>query len=164
MSKHTIRFIGEASVSDYQQALRAVTYQNSALEPLSANRSIVFQVSDDMFTSESLTGYITIGLINDNNLVLECTSNPVVYVEGSNPIVIDSNLVLSDLDSDHVINYASLTIVNFQVGDELIAGSNDGLTVDYNEDGVIVISGISTASIYQVISFTLVSTYQSMIG
>ncbi len=150
MSTHIIRFNGEASVSDYQQALRAVTYQNSALEPSSANRSIVFQVSDDTFTSESLTGYITIGLINDNNLVLECASNPVIYVEGSNAIVIDSNLVLSDLDSDHEINHASLTIANLQVGDELIVdGSNDGLTVDYIEDG-IVISGISTASMYQV--------------
>lgn len=149
MSNHLISFSGEASVNHYQQALRAVTYQNSAPEPSSASRTIVYQVSDEEFASNNLTGYITIGLIDDNDLILSCGSSPVLYTEGSSTTIISSTLMLSDLDDDHQVTSASIAITNPQNGDGLSVGSVDGLSVANN--GVdIQITGESTASAYQV--------------
>ena len=153
---HHIIFNGNATVSDYQLAFRAITYENTASEPTQVNRSVVYRASDGKFESNILVGYLIIGLINDNNLNLSCSSKPLVFIEGGVPMTIGSSILLSDLDVDNQISNATIAITNPQNGDEFLVDSVDNLLVIVNGT-TILINGVSTAAVYQV------SSYQSLL-
>ena len=134
----------------YQQALRTVTYQNNATEPTHTNRQLTFQVFDELFSSNVLEGTITIALIDDNEFVLVCGSEPQVFTEGSSEaILISLGLSLTDLDADHSITGAEISITNPNNGDELNINTNSELAVA-KESTVIYITGNAQSIEYQV--------------
>ena len=144
-----------ASVLMYQQLLAAVTYSNKASEPTQGVRTLTFQVSDDTFTSNTLVGSISIGLIDDNELILTCGINTRTYIEGSaDTVYIVPNLTLVDLDVDHIIISANIALTNSQYGDLIYINSTDtnGLFITSTNNS-ITIEGESTATEYQVCSY-----------
>ena len=144
-----------ASVLMYQQLLAAVIYSNKASEPTQGVRTLTFQVSDDTFASNTLAGSISIGLIDDNELILTCGINTRTYIEGSTDTVyIVPNLTLVDLDVDHIIISANIALTNSQYGDLIYINSTDttGLFITSTNNS-ITIEGESTATEYQVCSY-----------
>lgn len=154
MSANSITFTGSASVIAYQQALRSVSYQNTATEPNHAQRQITYQVNDGQFSSNVLEGTITIALVNDNPLVLMCPSSSVFSENAQVPVDITQDLVLSDLDQNHIVTGARIEIMNAMSGDKIAINSST-LAVQTLSDSVIQISGEATATDYQVRKNTL---------
>ena len=76
---------GSAPLADYQAILRSVTFDNSAQDPLEADRLIAFQAGDEDGLSNVVTATVTIQAIND-------------------PPVVDLNGDVTD-GSDHVVYY-----------------------------------------------------------
>ena len=153
VSAHNITFTGAASVAAYEQALRLVTYQNTAPEPHHSQRQLTFQVSDGQFVSNVLQGAININLTDDNPLQLVCGSGSVGFTEGSNaPMNITHELTLSDLDVNHIVTSARVEIENAQEGDRIAVSppSSGPLTVVNVNDTMVEITGESQVTEYQV--------------
>lgn len=71
-----IRFSGNASVSAYEQALSSVFYMNAAAAPSRTPlRRVTYEVTDGIFTSNTLTG-----LVNMTN------RSPVVLLNATNQV------------------------------------------------------------------------------
>ena len=105
---------------------------------------------DELFSSNVLEGTITIALIDDNEFVLVCGSEPQVFTEGSSEaILISLGLSLTDLDADHSITGAEISITNPNNGDELNINTNSELAVA-KESTVIYITGNAQSIEYQV--------------
>ena len=149
MSAHSITFTGSASVIAYQQAVRSVSYQNTAPEPNHVQRQITYRVNDSQFFSNVLEGTITIALVNDNPLLLMCPSSSTFTENSLVPVDITQDLVLSDLDQNHVVTGARIEIANAMSGDRVAVNSST-LAVQMLSDSVIQINGEATAAVYQV--------------
>ena len=139
----------------YQQALASVFYSNEASEPsMEPIRRIQFQVFDGLFSSNVLVGFVSINLEDDNQLMLDCGAGIVIFSEGSlNPVSLAAFLTLSDLDSNHVIVAASVSIANAQQGDEIQLNSLLANQINIQQtDGIFLnLTGEATAMQYQVI-------------
>lgn len=144
---------GGASASVYQQALSSVTYTNTAPEPSHSPRTLSYQVFDDVFPSNIITATLNIALVNDNVLMLSCGVGVVTFVEGSqNPISVADGLTLVDMDEDHVITGATVTLQSPQEGDALAVNPSlpSDLAVSYQGETGITVSGSASDEEYQV--------------
>jgi hypothetical protein len=74
---------GSAPVADYQAILRSVTFDNSAQDPLEADRLITFQAGDEDGFSNVVTATVKIQAINDPP-VIDLNGDEV---DGSNHVV-----------------------------------------------------------------------------
>ncbi len=137
----------------YQQALSTVTYSNRADEPADdVTRVVTFQVYDGVYFSEEVSGSINISLISDQPTMLMCGAAMATFEEGSTtPTLLTSSLVLMDLDADHVITSATVTVSNAQMGDSIAVNSTvAGSLRVVSTGGSIVVSGDGSATQYQV--------------
>ena len=138
----------------YQQALSAITYINTANEPTrDPPRRVEMQVFDGQFFSNIATGFVSISLVDDNRLMLLCGGGLPTLTEGSTtPLPIATSLTVSDLDTDHMLSSATVTLENAQAGDEIqVNESTSGeLTVEQSSGVLITISGQAMAAQYQV--------------
>ena len=138
----------------YQQALLAITYLNTADEPTKdPPRRVDVQIFDGQFYSNVATGFVDISLVNDNRLMLICGGGLPMLTEGSTTLLpIASSLAVSDLDADHVLSSATVTLENAQAGDEIqVNDSARGeLTVEQSSGVLITVTGQAMAAQYQV--------------
>ena len=144
---------GGASASVYQQALSTITYTNTAPEPSHSPRTLSYQVFDDVFPSNVITATLNVALVDDNVLMLSCGVGVATFVEGSqNPISVADGLTLVDMDEDHVITGATVTLQSPQEGDALAVNSSQvpGLAVGYQGETEIAVSGSASDEEYQV--------------
>ena len=148
---------GTATITQYQTALRAVTY-NSTNEDLTAtvaSRIITFAVTDansDGAGAQTSTATRIFALTPLNDVpIVTATSESQVYTEGGD-VTIDSGITISDVD-DSDIDGAIVTI-----SDGLTAGDTLALTVNQDTmgsisasfaDGVLAITGQATKAQYQ---------------
>lgn len=108
-------------------------------------RVVTFQVFDGVHSSAPVSGQINISLVSDQPIMLSCGVSMTTFEEGSTtPTQLTPSLVLVDLDVDHVISSATVTISNAQMGDSIrvdsvVAGSlsvvNSGESVSIRGDG-----------------------------
>ena len=89
---------GTASLSDYQKALRSVTYDNRAGDdPTSGRRAVSIVVDDGKAESPAAHSFVTITAVNDRPVV---TAGAVLaYSEGDGPRFVDTTLTLQDGDN-----------------------------------------------------------------
>lgn len=162
MTSHSINFVGRASVVAYEQALRSVSYENTAPEPQHTPRVIVFRVNDGLFMSNTLQGVINISLSDDNPLMLNCPSSAQFTEGATTPISITKTLTLTDLDVNQVVQRARVVITNPQQGDMLAATVPPGspLTVVTANAANIEISGAGSTADYQVSMIVFIDSMQ----
>ncbi|GFM24598.1 uncharacterized protein PO2_contig-042-36 [Mycobacterium sp. PO2] len=144
-----LTFTGSASVADYQQLLRSVNIATTA-EALTAIRTISFRVVDGQ-DNQSIPGVVavTVTAVPEGAapLVLASVVN-VNYSAGGTPVPVDANLIILDLDSDS-LQSATVTIGDFELGDELTWGTPPQ-DVDANfTDGVLTFAGEASLEDYQ---------------
>nr|WP_223267118.1 VCBS domain-containing protein [Chlorobium phaeovibrioides] len=143
---------GSATVEQYQNALRAVTYASSSDNPTlnSPTRTLSWQVNDGAADSSVATSTITITPVNDAP-ALAGAGNTLAFTEGSSPAVIDASLALSDAD-DTTIASAAVTISGGYVSTEdvLACTSQNGITSSWNGSaGVLTLTGSATIAQYK---------------
>ncbi|MEI8384245.1 MAG: ice-binding family protein, partial [Planctomycetota bacterium] len=130
-----------ATTVEWQAALRSVTYTNTSDNPLTATRNVTFTANDGTAVSNSLASTIQLTAINDPG-VLSISGN-INYVQNDPATAIDTGLVLTDIDSSE--EHATITITNFVAGQDVLAFTNDGLTmgnitVTSNAGGVLFLT------------------------
>lgn len=127
-----------ATVAQWQAALRAVTYTNTAMKPPpnTAPRTLSIKVSDGVSVSEAATRTLNVTATNQSPIL---TSSGGSVTFSSDPVIIDSGLTVSDVDSDHLFS-ATITIFgNFY-------SSEDTLTFTENESNFGDIKGSYNSS------------------
>ncbi|HEX7639556.1 MAG TPA: DUF4347 domain-containing protein, partial [Burkholderiaceae bacterium] len=92
-----------ATIAQWQSALRAVTYTDSAITPNSATRTVSFQVDDGSDnTSTPVTRTVTVA-DTDQTPIATASGGSTSFVAGDNtastPVAVDSGITVSDLDN-----------------------------------------------------------------
>ena len=122
---------GSATVSQYQQALRSLAYQNLAPEPTPGSRTIDVIISDGEAPSVSVTSTIIVLSFNDPpELSLIPAGLPFIENGGAVQLVDAASVALTDADNT-TLSFLEVTIRNADDGlTELINTSvaSDGLT------------------------------------
>ena len=88
---------GDASVAEYQTALRSVAYNNNLDNPDASNRTIEFNVTDsaNATLATAVTKTVAITAVNDAP-TLGGGGNIVQYSEGDGAVVINNAITLDD--------------------------------------------------------------------
>ena len=144
-----LTFTGSASVAEYQQLLRSVNIATN-VEALTAIRTISFRVVDAQ-DNQSVPAVVAVTVTalpeGAAPLVLASVVN-VNYSAGGTPVPIDANLIILDLDSDS-LQSATVTIGDFEPGDELTWGAlPQDVGADFT-DGVLTFTGEASLEDYQ---------------
>ena len=150
---HSVTLTGRGSISVYQQALSSVTYINTADEPDSETvRDVTFRVFDGQLFSTEVTGQVSISLVNDQPPILLCGNGLIDFIEGSTtPTYLTPTLSLVDLDVDHVITSANISLLSPQAGDVIMINASLVGDLQVVRDGqTIIVSGEGMAAQYQV--------------
>lgn len=143
-----------ATLAQWQNALRAVTYQNSSLNPTTTTRTVTFQVSNGKAVnalSNTLSTTVAISPVNDAPVLSGIESTALSYVELSTNVAITSSLAVSDVDSANMSGAVIQITGNFQSGqDQLQFKNTSNITGVYNAfTGVLTLTGADTVANYQ---------------
>lgn len=156
----TLTITGSASDAGYQQLLRSVTYQDVAGNPnTSAIRVATITVKDPSFSASA----------SENLQVFNYLAGlgPVVnYVQGSVPLVIAPNLVVTPPQGFQVMS-ATVTFSNWQPEDRLAFSNTLALQHTFvvnlaTHTATLTITGAATGAGYQTLLRSV--TYQDVAG
>ena len=143
---------GTATVAQWQDALRAVTYVNTSDNPLTTPRTVSITVNDGTSVSDPVTSNINITAVNDAAVL---GGGGAVSVNAKAPgVAIATGLTLSDVDSS-TEETATIKISNYVSGQDMLSFTNDGSTmgnisVMSNTDGTMTLVSIGgTATLAQ---------------
>ncbi|MGN6320760.1 MAG: DUF4347 domain-containing protein [Dyella sp.] len=121
-----------ATLAQWQAALDAVTYTDTAITPNNATRTISFTVSDGVKASIAATRTVTV-TDTDQTPIVTTSSGSASFVAGDNtvstPVPVDAGISLSDRDN---ATFASATVAitgHFHSGEDVLAFTNDGATM-----------------------------------
>ncbi|UTH76148.1 Ig-like domain-containing protein [Chromobacterium sp. IIBBL 290-4] len=150
-----------ATIAQWQAALRAVTYTDSALTPNSATRTISFQVQDGSSnTSTAVTKTVTVA-DTDQTPIATASGGSTAFTAGNNtsstPVAVDSAITVSDLDNTTLASGTVSITGNFHSGEDSLSFTNTSastygnITASYNSGtGVLTLSSSgATATIAQ---------------
>ncbi|RAS15053.1 putative Ig domain-containing protein, partial [Microvirgula sp. AG722] len=116
-----------ATLAQWQAALRAVTYTDSAVTPNSATRTISFSVSDGSKSSAVVSRSVTVAAV-DQTPVTTTSGGSAAFAAGDNtastPVVVDSGITVSDLDNSTLASATVSITGNFHSGEDILAFSN----------------------------------------
>ncbi|WP_184438176.1 Ig-like domain-containing protein, partial [Mycobacterium sp. AZCC_0083] len=141
---------GTATVAQYQEALRAVSFSTTA-GALIGVRTVSFVVTDDGdLPSISVPLLVTVSALNLPPIVTTSVVGPIVTV-GSPPVTLDSNVTI--IDGSGSMKGAQVSLgLGFSPGDKLgyTAPQNNPITGAYNAaTGTLTLSGTGTVAQYQ---------------
>jgi len=141
---------GTATISDYQTAVRTITYENTSEAPSNMVRTAILNVDDGDGISNNIT--ITINVIPVNDAPeISGTATALNYPESSGPVAIDDALLASDIDNTELAS-ATITINNnYQPGEDILSYTDQlGIAGQFDENtGVLTLSGQALLSDYQ---------------
>ncbi|HTB79360.1 MAG TPA: hypothetical protein VK717_00585 [Opitutaceae bacterium] len=145
-----------ATLPQWQAALEAITYTDTAITPSTSTRTISFQVTDgNSNTNNTATRTVTVA-DTDQTPIATTTTGATNYVAGSSAAAIDSGVTVTDRDNT---TFASATVsisIGFAGGDTLAftntsATTYGNISASYNSGtGVLTLtSSGATATLTQ---------------
>ncbi|HAT2607492.1 TPA: DUF4347 domain-containing protein [Kluyvera intermedia] len=150
-----------ATIAQWQAAMRAVTWSDTAVTPNSATRTISFQVTDGSSNSSPVaTRTVTVTAV-DQTPIVTTSGGSAAFTAGDNtastPVAVDNGLTLSDLDNT---TFASATVAitgNFHSSEDVLAFTNNNAGIfgnivgSYNSaTGILTLSSSgATATVAQ---------------
>ncbi|WP_153301682.1 tandem-95 repeat protein, partial [Endozoicomonas arenosclerae] len=123
-STGTMTLTGTATVAQYQEALRTVTYSNSSESPSTDNRTISFSVDDGYDSSNIATSTVTVTAVND---APETEDSLVISDEDTPYIFTTSDFTFTDPDAGQTLQ--SITINQLPAAGQLLFNGS-AVTVD----------------------------------
>ncbi|MBF0185981.1 MAG: tandem-95 repeat protein, partial [Magnetococcales bacterium] len=141
---------GVASLSDYQAALRAVTYSNLAADnPTAGDRSVAFSVDDGISSSAVVSSTLRVAAVNDAAVL---TAGALLsYSENDPATVLDATITVQDADNA-TLNGAIFRISSGYVAgeDQLLFSNGAGISGVWDAlDGSLTLSGTASVATYQ---------------
>ncbi|MES1166370.1 MAG: hypothetical protein ABUL68_00065 [Pseudomonadota bacterium] len=155
-----------ATVAQWQAALRAVTYNNSAITPSPGDFPVNFTVRDTVQSSNTVTKTIS-PIAVDQTTVVTPGSVSSIFVATLGPIAVDSGVTVSDRDNA-TLSSATVSITgNFRSTEDVLAFTNTSTTTygniagNYNSaSGVLALTSTgATATVAQWQAALRVITY-----
>ena len=139
-----------ATVAQWQAALRAVTYVDSAVTPQTATRGISFQVNDGAGDSNSVTRSVTVAAV-DQTPLLQAGSGSGSFQFGGAPVAVDGAIVVSDLDSATLASATVSLTGNFHAGGDVLGftagGAFGNISGSYNgSTGVLTLTSAGASA------------------
>ena len=113
---------GEASVLDYQEILRNVTFFIDSKEPDSSDRIICFTIYDGIHNSPPACLKLKVLLLNDNRPVFNATALGEAYVEGSDGVRLLTSLNITDDDDPALFLMQGARVSYYKEGSEEMGG------------------------------------------
>ncbi|OWY37195.1 sulfurtransferase [Xenophilus sp. AP218F] len=121
-----------ATLAQWQAALRAVKYTDSAVTPNTATRTVSFVVNDGTKSSAATTRAVTVAA-TDQTPVATASGGSAAFTAGDNavstPVAVDSGLTLSDLDNATLASATVAITGNFHSGEDVLSFTNNGSTM-----------------------------------
>ena len=139
-----------ATLAQWQSALRAVTYTDTAITPYNGTRTVSFSATDgDGALSNTATRTVTV-TDTDQSPVLTATGGTVHYVGGNGSVVVDAGVNVSDRDNATLASAAVAVTSGFQSGDVLAfvntsAASFGNIQASYS-NGVLLLTSIGSSA------------------
>ncbi|WP_175938031.1 hypothetical protein, partial [Burkholderia plantarii] len=116
--------------AQWQAALRAVTYLDTAVTPDTTTRTIDFTVSDGTKTSATYSRDIDITANDQTPILTTGSTGSVPFTAGDNvastPVAIDTGITLSDLDNGTLASATFQIGAGFHAGEDVLGFINDG--------------------------------------
>jgi hypothetical protein len=149
-----------ATIAQWQTALEAVTYTDTAVTPNNATRTVSFSVTDaNSNTSNTATRTVTVADTDQTPVVTTTggtTSFTIPYGSSPAPVAVDPGITVSDMDNA-TLPSATITINgSFQAGRDVLGFTNNISTMgnivgSYNPTtGVLSLSSLgATATLAQ---------------
>ncbi|WP_237569394.1 Ig-like domain-containing protein [Mycolicibacterium lacusdiani] len=148
-STGVLTLTGNASIAEYQAALRSVTFSSTAGVGVKAVTIVL--TADEVTSAPGLVTVTVATLPVSTNLPSVIATTPVkLYTSGGTPVVLDGNLTIVDVDSTSATG-ATLTIGGFNAGVDTLAYNGSGSiggTFDAST-GVLTLTGNATIEQYQ---------------
>ncbi len=142
---------GTATLSDYQTALRSVTYQNTDPAPSELLRTISFTVNDGDDDSNLQTRNISVVKVNNAPALTNMETGSIIYFAGNGQKAVTSSIQVNDSD-DTNIDSARVQITSGYVSSEdtLRFVDQNGITGSWSEvAGRLILTGSATLATYQ---------------
>jgi hypothetical protein len=109
-----------ATRAQWQNALEAVTYTDTAVTPNNATRTISFSVTDaNAYTSNTATRNVTVADTDQTPIITATGGTTLNYVAGASAATIDSSVTVSDLDNTTQSSGMVAITIGFHSGDTL---------------------------------------------
>ncbi|TAI91806.1 hypothetical protein DMA11_25505, partial [Marinilabiliaceae bacterium JC017] len=117
---------GNASLANYQAALRSVTYENISSNPTTSPRTISFIANDGSINSNILTRNISVSADNDPPILQSPTTTTLSYAENNGAVAILDDVTVQDMDNTN-LSSATITIsANFNDGEDRLNFTSSG--------------------------------------
>ena len=146
----TLTLTGSASLSDYQAALRSITYENTGDDPSDLTRTVTILINDGDDDSNVVSRDINITAVNDAPTLANIEGVPASYTEGGSPVGITANLSLDDLDDVNIESAIVAISSNFAADDVLNFTDQSGITGSYDSvNGILILTGSASLIDYQ---------------
>ena len=141
---------GSASLTNYQTALRSISYENTGDDPSDLTRTVSFLINDGDDDSNILSRDINFTAVNDAPTLATIEAMPALYTEGGSPVSITGNISLDDLDDVNIESAVVSISNNFAAGeDELIFTDQSGITGSFNAaTGILTLTGSASVADY----------------
>ena len=162
-NSHQLTLSGTSSLSNYQTALRAVTFSSSSADPTasSSSRRIAISVSDaNRDGGGAASGWATSNTAGVDITITPTANAPVVtagspsasFTEAGSAVTLASALVLSDAD-DTQLGKAQVSISSgWLSGDQLAYTAVSGIGGSYDDStGVLTLTGAASLADYQTV-------------
>ncbi len=100
-STGVLTLTGSDTLANYEAALESIRYSNNSDNPNTANRTISWVINDGSDDSATQTSTITVSPVDDDAPIISNT-NTLDYTEADGSQIIDSSLILNDVDDTHI--------------------------------------------------------------
>ncbi|HEX2087669.1 MAG TPA: Ig-like domain-containing protein, partial [Solirubrobacteraceae bacterium] len=148
-STGSLSLSGTATIEQYRDAIRSVTYENTSDNPDTTQRVVTFTVSDGDANSAGVLRGIDVTRANDAPVVTT-TAGSTSYSEGDPGTVIDGGLTVSDVDDTNLEGATVRVSSGFESGDDLTFVNTANISGTYNTGtGVLTLTGTDTVANYQ---------------
>ena len=147
----TLLLLGNASVSDYQSALRAVTYRNVNPDPDTGTRTIRFRVNDGDDWSTGSSRNLSVTALNNAPELDDIEAAALLYNAGDGAVALTDSIVVNDGD-DTSLDSARVRIAEnfFSTEDELDFTNQSGISGTWLSGvGWMLLGGSATVAEYQ---------------
>jgi hypothetical protein len=143
---------GQATLAQYEAALRVVRYENTDdAAPSTAPRTVAVVVNDGNDDSDPAETAITVAQQSDAPVVTSGTGNVRTFVEDGPAVTVDDALAVTDADSLQLSGATATISAGRQTGDALAFTPTGDITGSYAAGtGVLELSGPGTPAEYQV--------------
>lgn len=155
---------GSASLTNYQTAIRSITYENTDPAPSELTRTISYTINDGTDGSNTETRDIDVVKVNLAPTLSTLESSSIVYFAGAGEKMITSAIEVADLD-DVNLDSAIVQITGSYLSSEDTLRFNDqnGITGAWTDgSGRLKLTGSATLSTYQAALRTV--TYENQAG